>query len=120
MTDTTASLAALGIEPAAWHYERPVTAIIQKWEVAWREYADPHLRDGGYTETPLYSATDLAPLLTKARRVDALEAAAIALRDDLLLRAQIDIRDGTKIVNASNGIWQRFNAVLKENTDGDL
>lgn len=56
-------------------------------------------------------------LIAKARRAEELEAAAIALRDDLLLRAQIDIRDGAKIVNASNGVWRRFNAALKENTD---
>ena len=59
--------------------------------------------------------------LEAADRIEALEAenerlrkAMTAMHKDLLLRAEIDIRDGTKIVHASNGVWLKFCAALKE------
>ena len=47
-----------------------------------------------------------------------LREAMTAMHKDLLLRAEIDIRDGTKIVHASNGVWLKFCAALKE-IEGD-
>lgn len=40
-------------------------------------------------------------------RLELLEAAK-GLRDDLLLRAEVDCEDGTRVVNASHSRWRRF------------
>lgn len=76
MTDTPASLDALGIEPVAWHY---LSADEDEAHLMFGRANVNALVPYG-TETPLVSADDLAPLLAKARRVEELEAENARLR----------------------------------------
>lgn len=106
MTDTPTTLAALGIEPVAWLHHHP------KYKTA--AYEKPLPRDAdkfGWTETPLYSADDLAPMIAKARRVKALEAALRRLargKYDMFEVCHLSAREMRDIARAA----------LKENTDG--
>lgn len=45
-----------------------------------------------------------------------LAEAAKALRDDMVMRAKMHSwkRDGEIVVEASNGVWMRFNQALRE------
>ena len=51
------------------------------------------------------------------RECEVLREAAIALRDDMLQRAQMDAwsRNGAIVVEAGAGVWSRFNAALTAN-----
>jgi len=80
--------------------------------------------DDGATFALLHTIYTSTPAIIAALRADQrcaeleaenarLREASIALRDDLLMRAEIDIRNGTKIVAASNGVWIRFNKALE-------
>lgn len=47
-------------------------------------------------------------------REEGLLAAAIALRDDMLMRAKMNAHqnDGEIVVEAGNGVWHRFNRAI--------
>lgn len=117
MTDTPASLDALGIKPVAWIYKRHHFD-----EPLLRTIAELHRLPIGTTETPLYSADDLAPLIAKARRVEALEAALRAM-----LHAVCHETGFAAAVRQDSGLaypWEPLDiaeaqarAALKENTD---
>ena len=53
----------------------------------------------------------LAEVRSANKKIAALIEAAEELRDDLLMRAEID-REGIAVVAAGNGVWCRFNDAL--------
>jgi hypothetical protein len=54
-----------------------------------------------------------------ADTIETLSAASVALRDDMLIRAEINkhLNDGDIIVEAGAGVWSRFCAALDKATD---
>lgn len=121
MTDTPTSLAALGIEPVAWLYVHEFSTGTRHSVVCPQSERMESPESRGWTETALYSATDLAPLIAKARRVEELEAALKAM---LNATSEHDewcavgpIYSCTCDLHLAN---EQARAALKENTDGDL
>lgn len=65
----------------------------------------------------ILAQADAITRITRER--DEARAAGVALRDDLLMRAEMHRRsnDGDLVVEASNGVWQRFCQALKGPSD---
>lgn len=128
MTDAHASLAALGIEPVAWLYVHEFSTGTRHSIVCPQSERMESPESRGWTETPLYSATDLAPLIAKARRVEELEAALRTIIEHFDGRAWGT--DGPGHAHKVPGVWDvtgkdcewctewnAARAALKENTD---
>ena len=64
-----------------------------------------------WTEAEAIAAWNTRAALRPADHAGLVEA-AIGLRDDMLERAEIGLRDAVKIVAAGNGAWFRFNEAL--------
>lgn len=119
MTDTPTSLDALGIEPVAWLYVHEFSTGTRHSIVCPQSERMESPESRGWTETPLYSATDLAPLIAKARRVDELEA---VLRDLIqqCWESEKALTEELHHMDYCGESWPltKARAALKENTDG--
>lgn len=107
MTDTTASLDALGLEPVAWLYHDESQRLL-----GFRR--DYFASAEGLIETPLYSATDLAPL---ARRVEELEAALRKIAAECCVPVGADKQMYARWRRLAADRVDIARAALKENTD---
>lgn len=84
--------------------------------ITWGETADEldRLRAELSEERHAHNKTQFD--LAQARKEpEQLRKAAIDLRDDMLMRAKMHahLRGGDVVVEAGNGVWQRFNAAIE-------
>ena len=77
-----------------------------------------NITKGQPEENTLHSTHDAVESVERLQaRVAELVAVAVSVRDDLLLRSEID-SDGTRCVNLSASKWNSFCDVIDENNSG--
>lgn len=105
------------VEPAAWIYPDDL-AEMETSETSCTVFSVAMTSpDRGHT-VPLYTQSDT--LIEQLRADNArLREAATALRDDMLMRAEMNKHrnGGELVVEAGNGVWSRFNDALQETKD---
>lgn len=103
--------------------QRKITEIQQqktgKAVINWMGFDGDQSRKANANAALIVELVNARETLTRAARNEArMREAAIALRDDMLMRAERNRwqNDGELVVEAGTGVWLRFNQALGDNT----